>query len=841
MPTRPLRRIPGVASVAAAFWCAATPVRAQAPFRATTPSIPSLFRPLAAFDADGDGDRDLFGPSGLYLNDGTGRYAPLAGALPIAAQIPLFARAADFDGDGDQDLVTVGSAGIRLNYNGGGGVFGPAIAPTGGGAGGIAAAFAGELVVGDFDADGRFDVAAPSNGFRLLLQVSPGVFTDATATILSLLPPGAPELLTGGDLDADGVPELLLDVGQTPVVVRRALGAFTAAVVPGGAGGQARSATAGDFDGDGRIDFAVSRGGSGTAANDEFVLQPGATPFAIVHSRAFPARLGAIDFGADGRDDLLRSTAAGATLLDYLTGAPLPAPRLVDDLPTLAAPGGLIGPGARFVVFDANGDSRDDLAGLVDVADYGVEFGTAAAFVSASDGLPSAYLSPQFNNAAQTVAADFDGDGDLDLARAVKAGGASSLELRRNDARGRFGAPVVGGLEPETNTTRFVVADFDADGNADAVQLTIGEGPKHHRQSPPGFFTATSSAALVAGVTAATATDFDGDGDVDVTFSGTVAIGFGGTAQGLFVLVNTAGVLSAPAPLGVASTHLRAEPMHADGDAVPDYVLASVVAGSNPTTVQYAVYSGAAGALLAVLGTLPANPGLLHDFAVGDLNGDGADDVLADGVAWLGGAANFAATTSPFPLVTPTSQRRRYFRDFDADGVLDAAEIDSFAVHVAFGSPTGGFAPATSETLNYGFAIEVLADLDRDGDVDLVDRVGRIMTGASAGLTPGVPAILGRTASFDVHGPTGAPFELFAATAAFVQTPVAIPNFGNLWLDPNAAVYVGPGVCAAGAPTRITIAVPNLPALAGLTLWWQTVLPIQTRLSNALATPIFAP
>ncbi|MEZ5966658.1 MAG: FG-GAP-like repeat-containing protein [Planctomycetota bacterium] len=70
------------------------------------------FGTYAAIDHDGDGDPDLIGPNGLFVNDGTGNFTLIDGGFPSAAVTAQNLCIADLDGDGDDDFVSSGCIGL---------------------------------------------------------------------------------------------------------------------------------------------------------------------------------------------------------------------------------------------------------------------------------------------------------------------------------------------------------------------------------------------------------------------------------------------------------------------------------------------------------------------------------------------------------------------------------------------------------------------------------------------------------------------------------------------------------------------------------------------------------
>ena len=184
------------------------------------------------FDANGDGFPDLYVVSGgneysegapalqdrLYLNDGHGHFRKSLNSLPVESVSGSRVIAADFDGDGAIDLF-VGGRVVPWRYG-----------------------------------------TNPRS--TLLRNDGHGHFTDVTAK-------WAPELEHVGmvtdaiwrDVDGDGRPDLVVVGEWMPITVFRNMGAgrLKKLTVPGleHSEGWWNRIIAGDFDGDGRIDFVV--------------------------------------------------------------------------------------------------------------------------------------------------------------------------------------------------------------------------------------------------------------------------------------------------------------------------------------------------------------------------------------------------------------------------------------------------------------------------------------------------------------------------------------------------------------------------------------------------------
>lgn len=174
------------------------------------------------FDADGDGDQDLFLASGgselspdrdeyldrLLLNDGTGKFTLATSALPAVKTSSSCVRAADVDRDGDLDLFVGGRlvpgrypkpADSYLLMNDGTGKFTTADPERFAKFGLVT-----DALFTDYDNDGWVDLLVAGQGMPLrLLRNTNGTFTEATPAVFQEHI-GWWNGLTGADFDQDG-------------------------------------------------------------------------------------------------------------------------------------------------------------------------------------------------------------------------------------------------------------------------------------------------------------------------------------------------------------------------------------------------------------------------------------------------------------------------------------------------------------------------------------------------------------------------------------------------------------------------------------------------------------
>ena len=393
----------------------------------------------AGLDQDGDGTSTMREYYVASNPNSAGTVPPIdptvtaatffAPAVDYAARTnPTAIAIGDFNGDGKVDAAVANwnDNGVSVLLGDGTGGFGAA---TGFAAGATPKAVA----VGDFNGDGKQDLAVANFGgvsVSVLLGNGSGAFgAPADFALTNQMNPSA---VAVGDFNGDGRQDLAVAMGfgfssaaagHVTVLLGDGAGGFAAPANFMVGGGPASVAT-GDFNGDGRLDFAVANPGAGTVS---ILLGNGAGAFGAATDLAVADRPGAVavgDFNGDGRPDL--AVAVGMSTINNAhvailagtgTGTFGPATIFVLDRVNGAYPTGI-------ATSDFNGDGKLDVA----VAD---ERGAGRVYVLLGDGAGSFGMSNYFlalaNQPAAVAAADVDSDGRPDLVAATRSGSNAAL------------------------------------------------------------------------------------------------------------------------------------------------------------------------------------------------------------------------------------------------------------------------------------------------------------------------------------------------------------------------------------------------------------------------------
>lgn len=338
---------------------------------------------------------------------------------------------ADVNGDGHTDLVSVVSTTTLVGHlnvdlsDGAGGylptiVQGQFVDPT-------------ALVVGDVDGDGDPDLLVAeagsggiANPCRVLFNIGSGTFTAGVPLPIST----RLRTLTLGDLDADGDLDVVTgpdQTGNTEVLRNDGTGVFSAiGSLP------LSDATAQylvDLDDDGDLDL-LHRAAAGSSSR--MARNNGNGTFAPPTTLPFGVALPPCDLNADGNLDLVAQLLSPAGMQVHLgtnTGT-------FTAQPAVTFVGGGNQAGLRLALADADGDQ------VTDVVAAFVQ-GSAKFILARNDGTGTFTAGPAQPMPLPTpfvtrlVAADVDGDGDLDLLAPTSAQGA--LLLLRNAPVGPAG------------------------------------------------------------------------------------------------------------------------------------------------------------------------------------------------------------------------------------------------------------------------------------------------------------------------------------------------------------------------------------------------------------------
>jgi len=421
------------------------------------------------------------------------------------------------------------------------------------------------------------------------------------------------------------------------------------------------------------------------------------------------------------------------------------------------------GPVNSIAVGDFNGDGILDIAVV-----YGFENAVVGVLLGNGNGTFKPFIATTAGPQGGSIAVgDFNGDGKLDVAIADYQSPSLGVDIMLGNGNGTFRAPV--SYATAGDPVMVVVADFNGDGNLDlatvnteseTISVLLGNGngtfQTHQDNSTAsnfcsslaagdlrndgkidivagcgtvevllskgnGTFEAAKTYSAPAGVTAVVLGDFNGDGKLDVAgvneeLYGMVSVLPGkGTGKLETAVVFGTNIF----PTGVAAADFN-------GDGKLDLVTAnngSTQSGDNPGDISVLLSNGKT--LFAGRSDYPLSFGAYSGIAAADVNGDGKPDLIVPVtyVAQISIALNKGnGIFKPFvayPL--PTGAVAVVAGDFNNDHNADiAAANGSGSITVLLNSGSGTF-PAYKEYsmngISYGLAV---GDFNKDGNLDIV-------------------------------------------------------------------------------------------------------------------------
>ena len=727
--------------------------------------------PILVADLNGDKKDDIIlvqptEPAKLYvlISNGDGTFTVGNNYTPTDLSL-VGGLLTDINGDGKLDVLAFDNSSpadvIEMLGNGDGTFQAPSTLGT------LTTSAPNNMIFGDFNGDGKIDFAGQleSGQLQVTLATGAGLFANAPVSLKTPDNHFGACTSTNGDLTGDSKPEIVsfnCNSNTVTVYVNQGDGSFATGVYYDNNGNldqQPNSGVIADMNGDGKNDIVALNAnaaditvflghGDGTVEAGDLNYDVGGTPF----NTPLVA-----DFNGDGIPDVVESD--NFFNLVYLQGFGDGSFRAAPDY---QVPNSFSQVPASFSVAtgDFNGDGNQDVV-------IGTQANNTDAGVTVYLGKGDGTFFAGVNYGSQTdvaavVAADFNGDGKLDIAAVDQNAGTLQIFLGNGD--GTFNEA---GVYPTDSSNPgpdgIATGDFNQDGIIDlAISNAAGTVGVFLGNGYGSFGNFTSYPIAGFSPQSITAADINGDGFVDLLVPATTD-GPGKIAI-LLAKNDKTGTFNAPTAYALTGAPVYVAVGDLDKDGKPDMVITqfagtflgdvTVALGKGDGTFQAAVEYPSS-ALDGGNGNAgPAN------IAVLDLNGDGNPDLaylnseygtfavaLGKGDGTIAAPTEFPATEFVFGMA---------MADVNNDGAVDVLaannDVGGFSVLLnGAGTGTGpNFSVGTQtpmQTVTSGSAASYTLDLAGQNGYNgtITFACSNLPTGAKCSFSPASVVANGNT------------------------------------------------------------------------------------------------
>ena len=678
-------------------------------FNVSSTNIGNVFRQtfaLALADLDNDGDLDLISgernlPNKLFLNNGTTN--PFEGVIEyeIGGETDDTRGIAigDLDGDGDLDMVAGNIEQTNKMYLNNG-TNTPFNTESTGFPIGSETDSTREIVLGDLNGDGNLDVVVGNDNY-------PGQLNRL--------------YLNSGDDPPFSETTIGLPIGANDIFVTNSI-------------------ALGDMNGDGQLDVVTGNNTYPEVHPNRLYLNNGTDdPFSDVltgldigtDDNDYTWGIAVGDIDGDGDLDVVAGNYSQLNKLylnngtdnpfgDISTGIPIRAD--TDDTRVVA-------------LYDMNGDGVLDLLAGNQTHKNRLYLNNASE--NPFNGVAGNSITDIAANTLAPAIGDIDGDGDLDV---VTANTGTNLFFLNNGSTDPFGDVVAGSIGNDSDSTRdIVLGDMDNDGDLDVVAANTSTNRLYLNNGTANPFDGTTTGLSIGNLDADYTSfvlvgDVDNDGDLDVvTGNGSFS---NDQANRLYLNNGTTNPFSdvdTGTPIGAnevgRATAIALGDVDSDGDL-------DFFASDSGTDPKIYFNNGSSDPFEGIdNGTVIGDMSNTHALALGDIDGDGDQDLVVGNYNVDNRFCLNNGTSDPFSEVTTGSQlgfeeentKKIVLADIDRDGDLDAItqnynEPNRIYLNNGTSTPFSGedVGYIIGESEPYDYSSIALGDIDNDGYYDMV-------------------------------------------------------------------------------------------------------------------------